>query len=276
MSQTTYFQHFNKNSPWLLFKLNYLLKQLLQYWVKFLVSCEKIFVFENSSLSFLIYFLVFFSDDSVDGKNRTDIATLRSVMLADSSAQFTHHQTDKHFPTIKAWISKTKTKLTLQPSSNHSLEFKAIAISPGLYDLNAFDVFYNGDDEGIVIKKPDDETVIRVIDTSQSLTASFTEPPLIDSAQNIVYIELEYCSVRPVCHVYDKESRGKERQDNARHIQKINRYTAITKCIIYITAHRNSLEYRSYSEYFSVTGQMRYLYYDKKSRRKKGKEYSFE
>ena len=107
---------------------------------------------------------------------------LRSVMLADSPLQSTHHQAEKHFPTIKAWIGKTKTKLTLQPSSNHTLEFKAIAISPGLYNLNAFDVFYNGDDEGIIIKKPDDRTVIRVIDTSQSLNSSFTEPPVIDDA----------------------------------------------------------------------------------------------
>eukprot|EP00795_Rhopilema_esculentum_P001366 gene1366-15771_t len=79
-----------------------------------------------------------------------------------------------HFTTISAWVGKTAQRLKLQPFAKQSCIFDAVTTSPGVYDLNAFQVIIIDNKHDIVVKKTDDESVVHITDSSNSLSDSFS------------------------------------------------------------------------------------------------------
>ena len=64
------------------------------------------------------------------------------------------------------WLGKTTRRLTVKPFSNEILEFKAVILRAGLYDLNAFDISYMNKGEQIEMSTPNEQTILCVLDVS--------------------------------------------------------------------------------------------------------------
>ncbi len=85
------------------------------------------------------------------------------------------------FSNVSHWIGKTVRKITLKPFSIQKLEFNAVALHPGLYNLNSFEILQTDNDANLDIGMPNDEAIIRVLNSGVDLYERdcFTEAELL-------------------------------------------------------------------------------------------------
>ena len=88
--------------------------------------------------------------------------------LEPESGDYFENCDSKCYKKVAAWIGKTCRKIKLQPFIKESLLFKAVAVCPGTFNLNVFELNVIGSDTDIEIKNTNDESVVRVFDPMQN------------------------------------------------------------------------------------------------------------
>eukprot|EP00794_Sanderia_malayensis_P018865 gene18865-20765_t len=109
------------------------------------------------------------TESSMNEKSQdaTDAATIKAVSITtDNFAQMNIRDDNQLSSSVDCWIGKTRRNLKLGPFSRERIEFAAIVLHPGLYNLNGFEIHRVEKGKNIEVTSPDDEAITCVLNSA--------------------------------------------------------------------------------------------------------------